>query len=89
MQTISCVTTHCCSIVFSFITASCKVRGPLLTLRSEPQGFGVPTGRTPEGNQAPCLEGLETRAVCIPMYGCMSAGLSGSLMVVCGYRTFE
>jgi len=29
------------------------------------------------------------RAVRISLYGCMSAGLSGSLMVVCGYRTFE
>jgi hypothetical protein len=60
MQTISCVTTHCCYIVFSLITTSCKVRGPFLTLRSEPQGFGFPTGRTTEGNQAPGLEGLET-----------------------------
>jgi len=32
----------------------------LLTLRSEPQGFGFPTERTTEGNQAPGREGLET-----------------------------
>ena len=60
IQTISCVTTHYCYIVFSFITTSCKVRGPLLPLQSEPQGFGFPTERTPEGNQAPGREGLET-----------------------------
>src|SRR5215471_4338763 len=60
IQTISCVKTHCCYIVFSFITTSCKVRGPFLTLRSEPQGFGFPTERTTEGNQAPGREGLKT-----------------------------
>ena len=31
-----------------------------MPLGSEPQGFGFPTGRTTEGNQAPGLEGLET-----------------------------
>jgi len=56
----ACVTIHCCSIVFSLITTSCKVGGPFLTLGGEPQGFGFPTGRTTDDNQAPCLEGLET-----------------------------
>src|SRR5215470_9676529 len=60
IQTIACPTTHCCYIGFSLITTSCKLRGPFLTLRSEPQGFGFPTGRTPNDNQAPGLEGLQT-----------------------------
>ena len=56
----ACVTTHGCYLVFSFITTSCKVRGPFLTLRGEPEGCGLPTGRATDDNQAPCLEGLET-----------------------------
>ena len=44
--------------VFSFITTSCKVRGLFLTLRGQPQGCGFPTGRTPDDQEAPCLEGL-------------------------------
>ena len=47
-------------MAFSLITTACKLRSPFLTLQSEPQGFGFPTGRTTEGNQAPGLEGLET-----------------------------
>jgi len=60
MQTISCVTTHCCYIVFSLITTSCKLGSPFLPLQGEPHGFGFPTERTTAGNQAPGLEGLET-----------------------------
>jgi hypothetical protein len=47
-------------MAFSLITTSCELRGPFLTLRSEPQGFGFPTRRTPDDNQALGLEGLQT-----------------------------
>lgn len=52
--------TSCVSIDFPFITTSCQLGGPLLPLRSEPQGFGVPAGRTPDDKQAPGLKGLQT-----------------------------
>ena len=42
------------------ITTSCKLRGPFLTLRGEPEGFGFPAGRTTDDNQASGLEGLQT-----------------------------
>jgi hypothetical protein len=47
-------------MAFSLITTSCELRGPFLTFGSEPQGFGFPTGRTPDDKQAPGLEGLQT-----------------------------
>ena len=52
--------TYCSYIAFSLITTSCELRGPFLTLGSEPQGFGFPTGRTPDDNQTPGLEGVQT-----------------------------
>ena len=53
-------TTSCFYIQFPLITTSCKLRGPFLTLRSEPQGFGFPAGRTPDDNPAPRLKGVQT-----------------------------
>jgi hypothetical protein len=55
-----CALTYCFHIVFPLITTSCKLRGPFLTLRGEPYGFGFPAGRTPDDNQAPGLEGVQT-----------------------------
>jgi hypothetical protein len=56
----SCATTHCYYAAFLLITTSCKLCSPFLTLWGEPQGFGFPTGRTTDDNQAPCLEGVQT-----------------------------
>src|SRR5262245_1409066 len=42
------------------ITTSCKLGGPILPLRCEPQGFGLPAGRTTDDNQAPCFKRLQT-----------------------------
>src|SRR5262245_45137385 len=61
IPTLSCPITHGCSIAFSLITTSCKLRGPFLPLRGEPHGFGFPAGRTSDDHQAPGLEGLQTR----------------------------
>ena len=54
-------TPHCHSMAFSFSTTSCKRCGPLLPLRREPPGFGVPTGRTADDKQPPDLKGVQTR----------------------------
>ena len=37
-----------------------KLGGPILPLRREPQGFGLPAGRTTNDNQAPCFKSLQT-----------------------------
>src|SRR4029450_7233958 len=47
-------------MAFPLITTSSNLRGPFLPLRGEPHRFGFPAGRTPDNNQAPCLEGLPT-----------------------------
>jgi hypothetical protein len=54
-----------------FITTSSKLRGSLLPLRGEPHGCGFPAGRTPDNNQAPCLEGLQTmpEVALVPWHG--------------------
>ena|SRR4249919_1281074 len=56
----SCALTPCSSTVFSLLTTSRKLCGPLLTLRGEPQGCGCPAGRTPADHQAPGVEGVQT-----------------------------
>jgi hypothetical protein len=59
--------TPCSYTVFSLITTSRKLCGPFLTLRGEPQGFGFPSGRTPDDNQAPCFEGVQTMTDVAPV----------------------
>src|SRR5262245_61013392 len=44
IQIMSCAITHCCYTAFDLITTSCELRGPFLTLRGEPHGFGFPAG---------------------------------------------
>src|SRR4029450_1389844 len=56
----SCPITHCCYTVLPLIPTSCKRGDPFLPLRGEPHGFRFPAGRTPNDNQAPCFEGLQT-----------------------------
>lgn len=53
-------TTSCVDTYVPVITTSCPLGGPGLPLRSEPQGFGFPAGRTPHDHQAPDLTGLQT-----------------------------
>src|SRR5207244_6270781 len=60
IQTMSCATSHCYYDTFLLITTSCELWSPFLPLWGEPQGFGFPTGRTPDDHQAPGLEGLQT-----------------------------
>jgi hypothetical protein len=53
-------TTSCFYIYFSLITTSCQQGGPLLPLRSEPESFGFPAGRTIDDHQVPGLQGMQT-----------------------------
>jgi hypothetical protein len=45
---------------YSLSTTFCKLRGPFLAFRGEPQGFGFPAGRTPNDDQPSCLERPQT-----------------------------
>ena len=59
-QTLTCPLTHCGYMAFSLITTSCGLGSPFLPLPGEPHGFRFPAGRTPDDNQASCLEGVQT-----------------------------
>jgi hypothetical protein len=62
IQTISHAITACFSVICYLITTSCKLEGPFLTLRGEPQGFGFPARRATNDKPAPHFQGAEAMA---------------------------
>jgi hypothetical protein len=59
--------TYCFHGLFSLITTYHKLRGPFLSLWSEPQGFGFPTSRTPNDHLAPPCQGPEAMTDVAPV----------------------